>query len=138
MHSLETHSRSVLAARLLRARQTAGLSLAQVTASTGVSASFLSSVETGKSDMSISRLMRLVNCYKISITDLVDDGRPHTLHVVRSDARKTLALDAEGISIFMLASEREHMLMPVLLEYAVGGKMDDPAEHEGEEFVFVL
>lgn len=128
----------MLGPRLLQARQSAGLSLAQVAAATGVSASFISAVEKGKSDISVSRLMLLVRCYHISLTDLVEDGRPNPLHVVKAKNRRELNLDSERISVFLLASDGEHTMMPVLNEYEVSGHMDEPVAHEGEEFVFVL
>lgn len=82
--------------------------------------------------------MLLVGCYRISITDLLEDGNVNPLHVVKAAGRKELALDSEGISVFMLAPEGGHAMMPVLNEYAVHGHMEDPAKHEGEEFIFVL
>jgi transcriptional regulator with XRE-family HTH domain len=127
-----------IGARLKRARKEARLSLAQVAALTGVSASFLATVEKGKSDISISRLMRLVHCYRISITDLVDQRREAPVHVVKAKDRQSLRLNDEGISIYMLAPEGAHAMMPVLNEYAVSGEMADAAAHVGEEFIFVL
>jgi transcriptional regulator with XRE-family HTH domain len=129
---------SSIGARLRRARKDASLSLAQVAALTGVSASFLSTVEKGKSDISVSRLMRLVHCYRISITDLVDHRREAPVHVVKAADRQTLRLNEEGIAIYMLAPEGAHAMMPVLNEYAVAGRMADAASHEGEEFIYVL
>jgi transcriptional regulator with XRE-family HTH domain len=127
-----------LGARLAAARQAAGLSLAQVAEKTGVSASFISAVERGKSDIAISRLMRLVSCYGVSISDLVEDETPGLLHVVRGAERKALRLAGEHIAVYALAPHGEHAMMPVLNEYAVGGGMSDPATHAGEEFIYVL
>jgi transcriptional regulator with XRE-family HTH domain len=129
---------SDIGTRLRLARKGAGLSLAQVAAVTGVSPSFLSTVEKGKSDISISRLMRLVHCYQISISDLVEQRRGASVHVVNAADRKAIAFGSEGISISMLAPDGMHMMMPVLNEYAVGGQMADTASHEGEEFIYVL
>jgi transcriptional regulator with XRE-family HTH domain len=134
----KSSTREVLGPRLLQARQAAALSLAQVAAATGVSASFISAVEKGKSDISISRLMLLVRCYRISVTELLEEGRENPLHVVKARNRRELALESERISVFLLASDGEHAMMPVLNEYAVSGHMDEAVAHEGEEFVFVL
>ena len=82
--------------------------------------------------------MLLVSCYRISITDLLKDGNANQLHVVKATGRKELALDGEGISVFLLAPEGGHAMLPVLNDYAVHGHMEEPAKHEGEEFVFVL
>ena len=46
-----------LGARLRELRRSRGVSLAEVAEGTGISASFLSTVEKGKSDITVSRLM---------------------------------------------------------------------------------
>lgn len=129
---------SDLGVRLKRARTQAGLSLAQVGSLTAISASFLSTVEKGKSDISIGRLMRLVHCYRISISDLVEHDSGASIHVVTPKNRDALVMGGEGITISVLAPDGKHMMLPVLNEYDVAGHMEEAASHEGEEFIFVL
>ena len=127
-----------LGSRLRRLRQGRGLSLADVAHGTGISASFLSMVEKGQSDITVSRLMRLVHWFGVSIADLVQEPDPAAVQVVRSGQRRSLRLPDEGISIEMLTADGAHKMMPVVNVYAEGGAMAEPARHEGEEFVIVL
>lgn len=134
-HSL---GESALGPRLRQLRRDRGLSLADVAEGTDISASFLSMVEKGQSDITVSRLMRLVRWFGVSIADLVQEPDPATVHVVRSDQRRSLRLVDEGISIEMLTTDGGHRMMPVVNVYAEGGAMAEPARHEGEEFVLVV
>ncbi len=69
----EEHGGSELGTRLRQLRKSRGVSLAEVAEGTGISASFLSMVEKGKSDITVSRLMRLVHWFGVSIADLVQE-----------------------------------------------------------------
>lgn len=127
-----------LGPRLRQLRRGRGLSLADVAEGAGVSASFLSMVEKGQSDITVSRLMRLVRWFGVSIADLVHEPDPAAVHVVRSGERRSLRLVDEGIAIEMLTSEGGHQMLPVVNVYSQGGAMAEPARHEGEEFVLVV
>jgi transcriptional regulator with XRE-family HTH domain len=127
-----------LGARLRQLRRGRGLSLADVAEGTGISASFLSMVEKGQSDITVSRLMRLVRWFGVSIADLVQAPDPATVQVVRRDQRRSLRLVDEGIAIEMLTTDGAHRMMPVVNVYSEGGAMAEPARHEGEEFVLVV
>ena len=127
-----------LGPRLRQLRKGRGLSLADVADGTGISASFLSMVEKGQSDITVSRLMRLVGWFGVSIADLVQEPDPATVQVVRRDQRRSLRLVDEGIAIEMLTTDGAHRMMPVVNVYAEGGAMAEPARHEGEEFVLVV
>lgn len=124
--------------RLRELRKSRGVSLAEVAEGTGISASFLSMVEKGKSDITVSRLMRLVRWFGVSVADLVQDTSTSVVQVVRSDRRRSVHLTDEKISIQVLAADGRHKMMPVINIYAEGGGMDDVARHDGEEFVHVL
>jgi quercetin dioxygenase-like cupin family protein len=119
-------------------RQDQGLSLAQVAESTGLSSSFLSLVEQGKSDITLNRLMGLVRCYNVHIADLLAGGEDVDQVVVRHDERRRLALSAEGIELMLLAPDTERVMMPVISTFEPGGEMASHVMHEGEEFMWVL
>lgn len=127
-----------LGPRLRELRQSRNLSLGEVSEGTGISASFLSMVENGQSDITISRLMRLVRWFGVSVADLVQEPDTSKIQVVRAAERRSLRLVDEGISIQMLTPDGRHRMMPVINLYERGGAMTDPARHEGEEFVHVL
>ena len=81
-------------------RNARSLSLADVAEATGISASFLSLVENNRSDITIGRLVRLIDFYGISITDLLPfAARPDYPEVIRPDERRSLQSPVEGIDI---------------------------------------
>ena len=127
-----------LGSRLRQLRRSRGVSLADVAEGTGISTSFLSMVEKGKSDITISRLMRLVHWFEVSVSDLVQEPNPSPVQIVRADRRRSLRLADEKISIQMLTSDGHHAMMPVINVYDEGGGMVDPTRHDGEEFVHVI
>ena len=62
-----------LSERLRRSRKKLGLTLKDVNELTGLSVSFLSEIERGKTNPSIETVQKLANCYKVSVSDLVPD-----------------------------------------------------------------
>ena len=129
---------SELGARLRQLRTARGVSLAEVAEATGISASFLSMVEQGKSDITVSRLMRLVQWFGVSIADLVQEPDRSQVQVVRAGQRRSVRLADERLSIEMLSPDGNHAMMPVINTYEEGGGMADPTTHDGEEFVHVI
>ena len=78
-------NRTDLGTRLRALRTERGLSLSQLESATRISSSFLSLVESGKSDITISRLLRLADYYDVELGDLVEGSRVgrRTIEVVR-------------------------------------------------------
>ena len=137
---LGTADADTLGARLRATRRARRLSLARVAEATGISASFLSLVENDGSDITIGRLVRLIEYYGISITDLVpgEDG-PGYPDVTGRDGRRLLHSPAEGIDVYLLTSHtRGRTMMPLLLEIEPGARLAEFGRHAGEEWVHVL
>jgi transcriptional regulator with XRE-family HTH domain len=112
-----------IGARLRRLRQERELSLAHVASATGLSASSLSLVETGKSDIGFGRLKRLIDFYGIRFSDLVPEPPPAEPAVVRATGRRHIASPAEGIDVYLLTHGGERALEPVLAVYEPGGEL---------------
>jgi transcriptional regulator with XRE-family HTH domain len=127
-----------LGSTLRAIRKAQGWSLSQTSEKTGLSKSFLSLVEQGKSDITLGRLMALASFYNIGLADLVPEQPAIGGIVVRLDQRKQLALPSEGLELTLLAPDTKRMMMPVLSSFAPGGHTETHAVHEGEEFVWVL
>jgi transcriptional regulator with XRE-family HTH domain len=128
-----------LADALRALRHSRRLTLQQVGRATSISPSFLSLVEKGKSDITIGRLVRLVEFYGTTLADLIPMApvlaEPE---VVRVDERRRISSPAEGIDIYMLAPDMERTMMPMLLEFAPSAHLAEPGRHQGEEWVYVL
>jgi transcriptional regulator with XRE-family HTH domain len=113
------------------------LSLADVAAATGISASFLSLIENGKSDITFGRLIRLLNFYDISLVDLVPLQDRDDPSIVRKGEEHRVYSPSEGVELRLLTSKPRAM-SPSLVAYEPGAAVVEKSVHRGEEFVHVL
>ena len=127
--------RSAIAPRLARLRHELGLTLSEVASQTGVSVSFLSSLEHGYSSASIATLQKLARVYKTNVLSFFAD-EDNSRRLVRSRDRKVLKPNA-GVEMDLLASGNK-MMEPHLFRIAPGAGSGGSYSHEGEEFIFVL
>src|SRR6185312_7290963 len=120
-----------LGTRLRSLRAERGLSLSQLEAATNISSSFLSLVESGKSDITISRLVRLADFFDVDLNDLVEGSRAdrRPLEVIRDGDGSVLVSRAEGVTARFLGHQR-WALSPRVSEYEPGGTVD---VSEGEQ-----
>lgn len=124
---------------LRQVRNARSLSLADVAEATGISASFLSLVENDRSDITIGRLVRLIDFYGISITDLLPfSARPDYPEVIRPDERRSLQSPVEGIDIYLLTADTDRQMMPLEVCFKPGARLAEPGRHAGEEWLLVL
>jgi transcriptional regulator with XRE-family HTH domain len=130
-----------LAEGLRALRLSKGLSLKEVALATDISTSFLSLVENGKSDITIGRLVRVVNLYGVTLTDLIpprpDDSEPE---ITRVDERRLISHSspAEGIDIYLVTPDTDRTMMPMELEFDPGAALAEYGRHKGEEWVYVV
>lgn len=133
------HAADGLGEQLRAIRMSRGFTLATVAAGTKISKSFLSLLEAGKSDITVGRLMRLVDLYGISVGDLLPQAPTTDLVAVgREGERQLLASPSEGIRDYLLTPVTNREMLPFVGVFDPGGKNGDYAEHEGEEFAYVL
>jgi DNA-binding transcriptional MerR regulator/quercetin dioxygenase-like cupin family protein len=131
----EKHKREAIAQQLVKLRRDLGLTLAQVAQGTGVSVSFLSSLERGYSNASIATLQKLARLYKTSVLSFFADN-DNTRRLVRPRERKILEPNP-GVQMELLAFGRQAM-EPHLFRIAPGADSGGSYSHEGEEFIYVL
>jgi transcriptional regulator with XRE-family HTH domain len=114
-----------LGTRLRALRTERGLSLSQLEAATRISSSFLSLVESGKSDITISRLVRLADFFDVELSDLVEGSRVERspLEVVRDGEGSVLASSSEGIATRFLGHQR-WQLSPRITDYDAGAMLE--------------
>jgi transcriptional regulator with XRE-family HTH domain len=129
---------SALARRLREVRQERGLTLAQVSTATGISRSFLALLEKGESDISLGRLLPLLEFFKLSMADVLqwDDGERD--EVVRAGEAPFLFTIAQGMDAYLAAPDRGRPFLPVLVVYKPGASMSQYSEHDGDEFFFLI
>ena len=126
-----------LGANLRALRRQRGYSLAQVAEGTNISRSFLVLVEGGKSDITITKLMRLTQFLGVHIADVLPDGTAADTVLVRRGEGQRVSSPAEGLEVFLLSRHRGRSLSPVLAEFAPGGSSES-SQHDGEEFIHVI
>lgn len=124
--------------RLRQIRHTRRQTLSEVAARAGVSESFLSQVERGRSNASIASLQRIAGALGFTVGELFDGGlaRPQVLR--RAD-RPTLALGAIGTKYLLTPPPFENVEI-FAGELPVGGTTGDELYVHGdsEEFVLVI
>lgn len=134
----QASQQEVIGARLRALRTARRLSLGDVARETGISTSFLSLIENGRSDLTIGRLTRLVGYFGISINDLLPSPTSSDPDVVRAGDTRQLRSPAEGATISLLATATTRTMLPMLVELEPGASLAEDGHHAGEEFTFVL
>lgn len=131
----EKRKRQAIGRQLVKLRRDIGLTLAEVAQRTGVSVSFLSSLERGYSNASIATLQKLARLYKTSVLSFFADS-DNTRRLVRPRDRKILEPNP-GVQMELLAFGNQAM-EPHLFRIAPGAGSGGSYSHEGEEFIYVL
>ncbi|MES9831744.1 MAG: helix-turn-helix domain-containing protein [Candidatus Thiodiazotropha sp. LLP2] len=135
-----------IATRLSSLRTTAGLSLDRLAEQSGLTKSYLSKLERGLSEPSISTVARLAEAFDISVSEFVGDQVSRDgFRVVRSQDRRELPSTTQ-IPLFELLhgnSSPQGGRLNAYIQYPemVSEKVqsDTPqAIHSGEEFILVL
>lgn len=123
--------------KLRKLRKVRGLKLRDLAQGTGLSASFLSMVETGKSDITLAKLQNIVQFYGITIGSLLDS--PETDRVVtRTHGRSLLDSPAEGVKTELLVPDLNRHIEALLMTFAPGADYEGSLAHEGEEVIFIV
>ena len=121
--------------QLRRLREKRKITILEVAGRTGLSHSYLSSLERGQSNASVATLQKLSVFYQTNILSFFSDSRePRKL--VRFQNRKRIS-NEPGIGIELLASG-SNLMEPHLFCLAPGATSGGAYHHQGEEFIFVL
>jgi transcriptional regulator with XRE-family HTH domain len=128
-----------LGSRFRALRTSRGLSLTEVAEATDISSSFLSLFETGKNDITVGRLLRLVRFFGVSITELIPDPEPQETLIVRRDGRRQLESRAEGMVIELLTHRTRPKMLPTLVSLEPGVQLSDEGNPDRSDlFLFLL
>ena len=116
-----------------------GLSINELARESDLSSSFLSQVETGQSDLSVGRLVRVSQALGVSPADILNIPAPEDKPVVRAAERAKLPMAAKGVHVFMLASSLDKKRTFSYVEHEPGASIQMPVRNRGSEyFVFVI
>jgi transcriptional regulator with XRE-family HTH domain len=131
---------SDLGRRLRAFRATRGLSLAQLAKRTGISSSFISLVEQGKSDITITRLLRLSQFYQVGLGDLIAEDGVHGREPIVVHRRSAAAIHSagEGINVYFLLTGLEHPFSATIGAYEPAATLTNEPGFDRETFAYVL
>jgi transcriptional regulator with XRE-family HTH domain len=127
-----------LGGRLLEIRTERGLSLAAVAEATGISTSFLSLLEKGRTDVSLGRLLPLLKFYGLDAADVLTLEETHDETVVRAGEEPFLVSVGKGMELFLAAPDRHRPFAPMIGVWQPGARMPEWSTHPGEEFLYLL
>lgn len=128
------NERALLGERLRILRIRRRLSLGDVALGTGLSRSFIALLESGQTDISVSRLLRLAEFYGVWISDLVGSIGP-AVEVLRPEEGRPMPTDDEGVALLLLTRQPVRGLLPFMVRLTAGSKLEGGVAHSGEEFV---
>jgi len=124
--------------RLRALRRARGATLRTVAEGSGLSASFLSQVERGRSSASIESLRRVADALGVSMADLFEPGGLPGPRVLRRDERPSLSFGVLGKKL-LLTPRPLHHLEVFAGELEVGGSTGtEPYAHGDSEELFVV
>jgi transcriptional regulator with XRE-family HTH domain len=134
--NLDTQA-AIVGARLRRLRRARGLTLQRVAAQVGLSPSFLSMLERGQADVSLSRFRRLATFYGSPMTALLVEGefeqRPREL-----SPEGGLRIErGQGITYRLLPSPPIGVQM-IHVRFDPYSEFDGPLTHDGVDLCWVL
>jgi transcriptional regulator with XRE-family HTH domain len=130
--------------RVKRLRELKSLTLEALAARTGLTKSYLSKVERGRSVPSIATAMKLANAFDVAVGDLFGSrGDSNDFVVVRKHHRKPFnrrAGESAGYRYEAIAPGMTHGLFEafVMQPPLNGSTARDTFEHGGKEMIFVL
>ncbi len=124
--------------RLKALRISRGLSLKEVGSRTGLSASFLSMIETGRNEPTVGRLVTLADFYEVGLGDVIPERDLEQPVVLRRDDRPAVE-SAEGrVRTETLATWHYGGMTTGLLRFDPGAELPKGDPEAGPEFVLVL
>jgi quercetin dioxygenase-like cupin family protein len=109
-----------------------------VAEATGISTSFLSLLEKGRTDVSLGRLLPLLEYYGLSAADVLSLNESQDDMVVRAGEAPFLVSLSEGMDVFLAAPDRRRSFVPMIGVFQAGARMADWSAHEGDEFLYLL
>jgi DNA-binding transcriptional MerR regulator/mannose-6-phosphate isomerase-like protein (cupin superfamily) len=129
------NSNHTIGDQLRRLREKRELTIFEAAERTGLSSSYLSSLERGQANASVATLQQLSVFYQTNVLAFFnDDTEPRKL--VRRESRKHIS-NEPGIDIELLASG-SNIMEPHIFRLAPGAASGGAYHHQGEEFIFVL
>jgi transcriptional regulator with XRE-family HTH domain len=127
-----------LGRRLKALRVSRGLSLKEVGLGTGLSTSFLSMVENGRTELTVGRLVRLLDFHGVDLRDLLPEHDTDRPVVLRSTERRVVDSPDTRVRTEPLATWHYGELSTAAMRFDPGAELPVGAAQAGPEFVLLL
>lgn len=129
---------TALGARLRNQRLARRLTLKNLAAKSGVAIGYLSEIERGRSNITLSLLKRVCDALEITVGSLLEeDGErltPSSVTVLRRGERKKVILPGIGIANELISPNLQKQMEIIWVEAEPGADSGGhPHQHEGEE-----
>lgn len=119
-------------------RQQKGLTLAELASASGLSESYLSQIERGLAEPSLSALRQLAAGLEVPVVTLIDEGTP-SVSVTRADQRPKLGPGGSEVSFQLLTPDLNRRIEFLYIDIPPGkSNFQEPVQHPGEECHLVL
>lgn len=126
-----------LGAEVRRIRLQQGMTLVDIAAETGLSASMLSMLERGKTGVSVGSLVALASALGVGVGDLFQPAAPREMWLVRHHQQQELVI-GPGVTRRVIQHSRTHGLEVASLVLAPGSHTgSELVRHEGQEIVIL-
>lgn len=127
--------------RMERKRQR--ISLQQLADQVEVTPSFLSQIENGKNEPSLTTLKKIASSLGVTVSKLIGEDESARSKLIKKNGRHKLINLWRGLNIeFLSAIESQNVMEACIHEVALGAEQNSactiPYTHEGQEFFFVL
>lgn len=123
----------VIGRKLNELRRERNLSLREAAERSGLSASFISLVERGGTEIAISRLVRLTDAYGVLVADLLAETKASNEKLKVAMAEGRHIAEAKGKVEVVYIPAPEWSAQPFTVRLKPGARLEDIA-HAGEEF----
>ncbi|MDO4721082.1 MAG: helix-turn-helix domain-containing protein [Peptostreptococcaceae bacterium] len=133
------YPKAVYYAKLKECREKRAYTLDEVSEMTGVSASYLSKIESGNSNVSLDILQKLASFYGESILSFFKTGRTEGYEVTRNNRGIPWESNLDGVYVTSLAHLQNTTMIPTLFTVDPGcGDFVAHTHSSGQEFIYIL
>lgn len=128
-----------LGKRVRRTRQEKGLTLKQIEAKVGVSATHVSEIERGNTSPTVGALEKIAEALGVPPSYLIDLAPVSELRVLHAEDRQALSLKGESVDFDPLTDRSACSDMSLFVStIRSSGPVECAPGHQGEEFCYVL
>ena len=126
----------MLGTHLKTLRENKGYTLKQTAEISGLSIGFISQVERGQADPSLSSLKKLANALGVKLSALFEQDSVR--HVLVQKGQGQILQISSGVHCELLATALNKSMEPMIKSVAPGGESGLVDPHAGEEFIWII